>query len=111
MTVTLHDVELILGVPSYGNVISHYYSREQLIAVIRSDLDISDSSIDINGQDLAGVAESPRSRLSTEQRAACYVLYLLGIKKFRTYNFFLIKNNHIYFLFRATLAFQAAILC
>ncbi|KAI5672002.1 hypothetical protein M9H77_12366 [Catharanthus roseus] len=43
-----------------------------------SDLDISDSSIGVNGQDLAGVAESPRSGLSMEQRAACYVLYLLG---------------------------------
>ncbi|KAI5657191.1 hypothetical protein M9H77_25984 [Catharanthus roseus] len=47
-----------------------------------SDLDISNSSIGINGQDLAGVAESPRSRLSTEQRAACYVLYLLGSSLF-----------------------------
>ncbi|KAI5683352.1 hypothetical protein M9H77_04580 [Catharanthus roseus] len=78
MTITLHDVELILGVPSYGNVADHYYSQEQIIAVIQSDLDISDSSIGINAQNLAGVADSPRSGLSTEQRAACYVLYLLG---------------------------------
>ncbi|KAI5673749.1 hypothetical protein M9H77_14113 [Catharanthus roseus] len=35
-----------------------------LIAVIQSDLDISDSNIGINGQDLAGVVESPRSGLS-----------------------------------------------
>ncbi|KAI5652863.1 hypothetical protein M9H77_30050 [Catharanthus roseus] len=47
-----------------------------------SDLDISDSSIGINAQDLAGVANSPRSGLSTEQRAACYVLYLLGSSLF-----------------------------
>ncbi|KAI5652741.1 hypothetical protein M9H77_29928 [Catharanthus roseus] len=92
MTVTLHDVELILSVPSYDNVVNHYYSREQIIAVIQSDLNISDSSIGINAQDLARVADSPRSGLSTEQRAACYVF-------------------PIYFLFRATLAFQSAILC
>ncbi|KAI5671276.1 hypothetical protein M9H77_11640 [Catharanthus roseus] len=49
-----------------------------LIAVIQSDLDIFDSSIGINGQDLESVAESPSSGLSTEQRAICCVLYLLG---------------------------------
>ncbi|KAI5667388.1 hypothetical protein M9H77_17241 [Catharanthus roseus] len=32
--------------------------------------------------DLAGVANSPRSELSTEQKAACYVLYLLGSSLF-----------------------------
>ncbi|KAI5661293.1 hypothetical protein M9H77_20616 [Catharanthus roseus] len=32
--------------------------------------------------DLAGVADSPRSGLSTEQRTACYVLYLLGSSLF-----------------------------
>ncbi|KAI5672260.1 hypothetical protein M9H77_12624 [Catharanthus roseus] len=42
-----------------------------------SDLDISDSSISINGQNSASVAESPGSALFTEQRATCYVLYLL----------------------------------
>ncbi|KAI5650032.1 hypothetical protein M9H77_36037 [Catharanthus roseus] len=47
-----------------------------------SDLHISDSSIGINAQDLAGVTDSPHSRLSTEQRAACYVLYLLGSSLF-----------------------------
>ncbi|KAI5654929.1 hypothetical protein M9H77_32116 [Catharanthus roseus] len=44
----------------------------------QSDLHISDSNIGINAQDLAGVADSPRKGLSTEQRVACYVLYLLG---------------------------------
>ncbi|KAI5677560.1 hypothetical protein M9H77_08510 [Catharanthus roseus] len=47
-----------------------------------SDLNIFDSSISINGQDLVSVAESPGSGLSTEQRAACYVLYLLGSSLF-----------------------------
>ncbi|KAI5649635.1 hypothetical protein M9H77_35640 [Catharanthus roseus] len=59
MIVTLHNVEFILGVSSYGNI---------------SELDISDSSIGINGQDFASIAESPGSGLSKEQRAACYVL-------------------------------------
>ncbi|KAI5672700.1 hypothetical protein M9H77_13064 [Catharanthus roseus] len=53
-------------------------SRYVSLTVIQSDLEISDTNIGINGQDLAGVAESPRSRLSMEQRAACYVLYLLS---------------------------------
>ncbi|KAI5675246.1 hypothetical protein M9H77_06196 [Catharanthus roseus] len=48
----------------------------------QSDLDISDSSIGINGQDLALAAESPSSGLSMEQRAACYVLYLLDSSLF-----------------------------
>ncbi|KAI5677142.1 hypothetical protein M9H77_08092 [Catharanthus roseus] len=60
------------------SLVVHGMGREQLIAVIQSDLDISDSSIGINGQDLAVVAESPQSGLSTKQRATCYVLYLLG---------------------------------
>ncbi|KAI5677625.1 hypothetical protein M9H77_08575 [Catharanthus roseus] len=47
-----------------------------------SDLDISGSSIGINAQDSAGVADSPRCGLSTDQRAACYVLYLLGSSLF-----------------------------
>ncbi|KAI5662557.1 hypothetical protein M9H77_21880 [Catharanthus roseus] len=37
---TLHDVELILCVPAYGNVVDLHYSRDQLIAVIQSDLRI-----------------------------------------------------------------------
>ncbi|KAI5654646.1 hypothetical protein M9H77_31833 [Catharanthus roseus] len=57
-------------------------SRYVSLTVIQSDLDISDSSTGINSQDLAGVADSPRSRLSTEQRTACYVLYLLGSSLF-----------------------------
>ncbi|KAI5658558.1 hypothetical protein M9H77_27351 [Catharanthus roseus] len=73
MTVTLHDIELILGVPAYGNIVDHHYSREQLIAVIQSNLRIIDSNIGINGQDLVLVAKSPDSGLSTKQRAACYV--------------------------------------
>ncbi|KAI5671861.1 hypothetical protein M9H77_12225 [Catharanthus roseus] len=53
------------------------------------DLDISDSSIGINAQELAGVADSPRSGLSMEQRAVCYVLYLLGSSVFTDKN----ENN------------------
>ncbi|KAI5649413.1 hypothetical protein M9H77_35418 [Catharanthus roseus] len=48
------------------------------LVIYGSDLDISDSNIGINGQDLPAVAKSPRSGLSTEQGAACYVFYLLG---------------------------------
>ncbi|KAI5650681.1 hypothetical protein M9H77_36686 [Catharanthus roseus] len=95
MTVTLHDVELILGVPSYCNVVDHYYSQEQIIAVIHSDLDISDSSIGINAQDLAGVADSPRSGLSTEQRAAYYVFGNNVPRKLWP----LVKNAWIYLYF------------
>ncbi|KAI5677186.1 hypothetical protein M9H77_08136 [Catharanthus roseus] len=38
MTVTLHDVELILSVPAYGRAVDLHYSRDQTIAVIQSDL-------------------------------------------------------------------------
>ncbi|KAI5673533.1 hypothetical protein M9H77_13897 [Catharanthus roseus] len=48
----------------------------------QSDLCIADSSVSINGQDLAQVAESSSSRLSTELSAACYVQYLLGSSLF-----------------------------
>ncbi|KAI5649322.1 hypothetical protein M9H77_35327 [Catharanthus roseus] len=41
MTVTLHDVELILDVPAYSNVVDLHYSRDQFIAVIQSDLYIT----------------------------------------------------------------------
>ncbi|KAI5662308.1 hypothetical protein M9H77_21631 [Catharanthus roseus] len=40
MTLTLHDVELILGVPAYGRAVDLHYSRDQLIAVIQIDLGI-----------------------------------------------------------------------
>ncbi|KAI5663644.1 hypothetical protein M9H77_22967 [Catharanthus roseus] len=63
-------------VPSYSGHVTGCIWRG------KSDLHISDSSIGINAQDLAGVADSPRSGLSTEQRAACYVLYLLGSSLF-----------------------------
>ncbi|KAI5681406.1 hypothetical protein M9H77_02634 [Catharanthus roseus] len=34
MTVTLHDMELILGVPAYGRAMDLHLSRDQLVAVI-----------------------------------------------------------------------------
>ncbi|KAI5681919.1 hypothetical protein M9H77_03147 [Catharanthus roseus] len=69
-------------VPSYSGQVVGCIWRGQIIVVIQSDLDISDSSIGINAQDLAGVADSPHSGLSTEQSATCYVLYLLGSSLF-----------------------------
>ncbi|KAI5659174.1 hypothetical protein M9H77_27967 [Catharanthus roseus] len=48
----------------------------------QSDMRITNSSVGINGQDLAQVAESPGSRLSTELRTAYYVQYLLGSSLF-----------------------------
>ncbi|KAI5658946.1 hypothetical protein M9H77_27739 [Catharanthus roseus] len=36
MTVTSHDVELILGVPAYGRAVDLHYSRDQMITDIRS---------------------------------------------------------------------------
>ncbi|KAI5661552.1 hypothetical protein M9H77_20875 [Catharanthus roseus] len=38
MTVTLHNVELILGLPAYGKAVDLHYSGDQMIAVIQSDL-------------------------------------------------------------------------
>ncbi|KAI5666551.1 hypothetical protein M9H77_16404 [Catharanthus roseus] len=38
MTVTLHDMELTLGVLAYGKAVDLHYSRDQLIEVIQSDL-------------------------------------------------------------------------
>ncbi|KAI5677250.1 hypothetical protein M9H77_08200 [Catharanthus roseus] len=63
-------------VPSYSGHVAGSIWHGQ------SDLDISDSSISINSQDLAGVGESDRSGLSTKQRAVFYVLYLLGSSLF-----------------------------
>ncbi|KAI5675718.1 hypothetical protein M9H77_06668 [Catharanthus roseus] len=57
-------------VPSYSGPVAGCIWRSQ------SDLDISDSSIGINAQDLAGVADSPRSGLSTESRGAATLAYL-----------------------------------
>ncbi|KAI5656436.1 hypothetical protein M9H77_25229 [Catharanthus roseus] len=57
---------------------SRYVSLTPRTPIIQRDNDNSDSNISINAQDMARVADSPRSGLSTEQRAACYVLYLLG---------------------------------
>ncbi|KAI5656741.1 hypothetical protein M9H77_25534 [Catharanthus roseus] len=78
MTVTLHDVELILGVPAYGKTVDLHYSRDQLIAVIQNDLVITYIGGAINGQELFDVATDPWSRLSSSDRAACCIQYLLS---------------------------------
>ncbi|KAI5680549.1 hypothetical protein M9H77_01776 [Catharanthus roseus] len=72
----------LVFIPSYSGHIASSILREQLIAVIHSDLRITDSSVGINGQDLAQVAKSPGSQLSTELRATCYVPVLLGSSLF-----------------------------
>ncbi|KAI5674264.1 hypothetical protein M9H77_14628 [Catharanthus roseus] len=41
MIVTLHDVELILGVPIYGAVVDSRLSREQLVRLVQDDLGLA----------------------------------------------------------------------
>ncbi|KAI5671294.1 hypothetical protein M9H77_11658 [Catharanthus roseus] len=72
-------------VPSYSGHVAGSIWRGQDRGILKSRsryVSLTDSSIGINGQDLVSVAKSPRSRLSTEQMDACYVLYLLGSSLF-----------------------------
>ncbi|KAI5659110.1 hypothetical protein M9H77_27903 [Catharanthus roseus] len=82
MTVTLHDMELILGVPAYGRAVDLHLSWDQLVAVIQGDLGLGFTGGGINGQELFDVATSSRSTLSRSDRAACYIQYLLGSSLF-----------------------------
>ncbi|KAI5662741.1 hypothetical protein M9H77_22064 [Catharanthus roseus] len=41
MTITLHDVELILGVPAYGLVVDSRLSREQLLRLVQDDMGLA----------------------------------------------------------------------
>lgn len=40
MNITLHDVELILGVPTYGIAIGTEHTRKQLLSIVNSDFDV-----------------------------------------------------------------------
>ncbi|KAI5668742.1 hypothetical protein M9H77_18595 [Catharanthus roseus] len=82
MTVTLHDVELILGVPAYGRAVDLHLSRDQLVAIVQSDLGLAFTGGGINGQELFNVTTSSRSTLSSSDRVACYIHYLLGSSLF-----------------------------
>ncbi|KAI5680540.1 hypothetical protein M9H77_01767 [Catharanthus roseus] len=68
-------------VPSYSGHVTGCIWRGQDRGILKSRSRYM-SLTGINAQDLAGVANSPRSGLSMEQRAPCYVLYLLGSSLF-----------------------------
>ncbi|KAI5658582.1 hypothetical protein M9H77_27375 [Catharanthus roseus] len=59
-----------------------HYSRDQLIVIIQSNLGILYTGGGTNGQELFDVATDPRSRLSSSDRAACYIQYLLDSSLF-----------------------------
>ncbi|KAI5672551.1 hypothetical protein M9H77_12915 [Catharanthus roseus] len=80
--VTLHYVELILGGPAYGKAVDLHYSRDQLIAVVQSDLGLAFTGGGINEQELFDVATDPWSKLSSSDKAACYIQYLLSSSLF-----------------------------
>ncbi|KAI5682568.1 hypothetical protein M9H77_03796 [Catharanthus roseus] len=70
-------------VPSYSGHVAGCIWRGQDRGILKSrSRYMSLTGWTPSDPDLAGVADSPRSRLSTEQRAACYILYLLGSSLF-----------------------------
>ncbi|KAI5675582.1 hypothetical protein M9H77_06532 [Catharanthus roseus] len=83
MLITLHDVELILGVPAYGAVVDHRLSREQLIRVVQDDLGLAlTGGLGFNATELHAVATSRQTSQSHQVRAACYLQYILGTSLF-----------------------------
>ncbi|KAI5649315.1 hypothetical protein M9H77_35320 [Catharanthus roseus] len=63
-------------------VVDVHYSRGHLIVVIQSDLGITYTGGGRNGQELFDIATDMSSRLSSGDKAACYIQYLLGSSLF-----------------------------
>lgn len=86
MTITLHDVELILGIPAYGTPVHIKHIREQLVGIVKSDFDVryisnvndSFARSDIGQKDIIHACEDVVSQLEDRMRVSCYVLSIMG---------------------------------
>ncbi|KAI5657806.1 hypothetical protein M9H77_26599 [Catharanthus roseus] len=85
MTVTLYDVELILGVPAYSSVVDSRLSREQLLWLVQDDLGLAlTGGLGFNAAELHAIAtiHSSAIRVATlflpDYGHCCRMQVLLG---------------------------------
>lgn len=82
MTITLHDVKLMLGIPAYGEAINTKLPQKQLMGIVNRDLGASltdsrdnDSSHGIRESNISKAGDS--SHLLMEIKTSFYILLII----------------------------------